>query len=63
MTGFAANLGRAKPSMKLVHEAGRLSVIDIINVMVPKLAARAGLDAPVNRAVTAIIHHREKSFT
>ncbi len=63
VTTFAAKLGGAKPSMTLDHEAGRRSEIDIINGMVPKLAARAGLDAPVNRAVTAIIHHREKSFT
>lgn len=62
VTAFASKLGEARPSMALDHLAGRKSEIDIINGMVPKLAAELGLEAPVNRTVSAMVRHLERNF-
>ena len=62
VTAFADKLGNAQPSMALDHIAKRKSEIDVINGMVPKLAEQLGMDAPVNKAVTALVRHAEKDF-
>ena len=62
VTAFADKLGNARPSMALDHLAKRKSEIDVINGMVPKLAEQLGMDAPVNKAVSALVRHAEKDF-
>lgn len=62
VTAFADKLGEARPSMALDHLAKRKSEIDVINGMVPVLAEQMGMDAPVNKAVSALVRHAEKDF-
>ena len=62
VTAFADKLGNARPSMALDHLAKRKSEIDVINGMVPQLAEKLGMDAPVNKAVSALVRHAEKDF-
>lgn len=52
---FAARMPNAKPSVLLDVEAGRPSEIGVINGAIPKQAARAGLEAPVNAALTELV--------
>lgn len=59
---FAAKIPDAKPSLLLDHEAGRRSEIDVINGAIPRAALRAGLAAPVNESVTALVKEKEKKF-
>ncbi|WP_235735209.1 ketopantoate reductase family protein [Nocardioides alcanivorans] len=56
---FAARMPLAKPSALLDLEAGRASEIDVINGAVPREAAKAGLAAPVNATLTALVRARE----
>ena len=48
--------------MALDHLAKRQSEIDVINGMVPQLAEQFGLNAPVNKAISALVRHAEKDF-
>lgn len=57
---FAAGMPAAKPSVLLDIEAGRRSEIDYINGAVPREAAKVGLTAPINSALTALVHAVEK---
>ncbi len=59
---FGAAMPQARPSMLLDHMARRGSEIDAINGMVPVLAARHGLRAPVNAALSAVVRAREAAF-
>ncbi len=59
---FGSKMPNARPSMLLDHLAGRPSEIDAINGMVPVAAAKAGLRAPYNEVVTAIVKSREAAF-
>ena len=59
---FAAGVMSAKPSMLADHEASRRSEIAFINGAVPTEAARAGLTAPVNQTLTALVMQRESQF-
>jgi 2-dehydropantoate 2-reductase len=56
---FGSTIPHARPSMLLDVLAGRLSEIDVINGAVPEQAARAGLRAPFNEVVTALVRQRE----
>lgn len=62
VTAFAEKLGEARPSMALDHLARKPSEINIINGMVPVLAEEIGLDAPVNRTLSALVRLKEKEF-
>jgi 2-dehydropantoate 2-reductase len=60
---FGGRIPNARPSMLLDHLAGRRSEIDVINGAVPRLATAAGLSAPVNETVSALIRARERAFS
>ena len=59
---FAGRMPKAKPSMLLDHEAGRPSEIDYINGAIPREAAKAGMEAPVNETLTRLVRIRERSL-
>ncbi len=59
VTAFGAQMPTARPSLLLDLMAGRPTEIDAINGMVPVLAARHGLAAPVNRTLAAVVRARE----
>ena len=62
VTNFAALMPSASPSMRLDHIAQRVSEIDSLNGIVPKIAASHGLAAPYNQTLTAIIRAQEALF-
>jgi 2-dehydropantoate 2-reductase len=57
---FAGRMPKAKPSVLLDLEAGRVSEVDVINGAVPREAAKAGLTAPVNQTLTALVKTLER---
>lgn len=57
---FGEAIPDASPSMLLDVRAGRATEVDVINGAIPPLAAKLGLDAPVNRTVTALVHAIER---
>jgi 2-dehydropantoate 2-reductase len=59
---FAAAMPNALPSMLQDHRAERQSEIDVINGAIPIAAAKVGLDAPVNKALSALVRHKERAF-
>ena len=59
---FASVMPEASPSMRLDHLAGRKSEIDAINGMVPVVSAEAGLAAPYNETLSAVVRKREEAF-
>lgn len=59
---FASRIPDAKPSLLLDHEAGRPGEVDFINGAVPREAAKAGIDAPVNATITALVSFKERAF-
>ena len=59
---FGSKMPDARPSMLLDHLDQRPSEIDAINGMVPVVAAEAGIRAPYNEVVTAIVKSREACF-
>ena len=62
VTEFGNRMPAARPSMLQDHLAGRASEIDAINGMVPVAAKEAGLQAPFNEVMTAIVKSREAEF-
>jgi 2-dehydropantoate 2-reductase len=58
---FGQKIPGAKPSMLLDLEAGRLGEIDVINGAVVAQARAAGVAAPVNEALTALVKAKEAS--
>jgi 2-dehydropantoate 2-reductase len=60
---FATRMLDARPSVLLDIEAGRISEVDVINGAVPIQAQKAGLDAPVNAALTALVNTLERDLT
>ena len=60
---FGSKIPGARPSLLLDHLAGRKSEIDVINGAIPREAAKVGLSAPVNAAVTSLVKVKELSFT
>jgi 2-dehydropantoate 2-reductase len=63
VTDFAATIPNASPSMRLDHQAGRHSEIDVINGQVVDLSRGLGLDAPYNETLCAVLRERESRFT
>ncbi len=59
---FASSMPNASPSMRLDHLAKRRSEIDAINGMVPIVSAKAGLNAPYNQSLSAVIRKIEAGF-
>lgn len=57
---FAGRMPQAKPSVLLDLEAGRISEVDVINGAVPRAAGRAGMEAPVNATLTALVKVLER---
>jgi len=56
---FASGMPDAKPSVLLDLLAGRSSEVNVINGAVPQQAAKVGLEAPVNAALTALVQALE----
>lgn len=56
---FAAGMPDAKPSVLLDLEACRRSEIEFINGAVPREAAKVGLTAPINEALTRLVREIE----
>ncbi len=57
---FGRAIPGARPSMLLDVLAGRPTEIDVINGAIPRLAAELGVEAPVNRTITALVHALER---
>jgi 2-dehydropantoate 2-reductase len=62
VTEFSATIPDASPSMRLDHLARRPSEIDVINGQVVELSRAAGLDAPYNESLCALLRARESRF-
>ena len=62
VTAFGTRMPQVRPSMLLDHHAGRRSEIDAINGMVPVLAKEAGMAAPYNEVLSALVKSREATF-
>jgi 2-dehydropantoate 2-reductase len=60
---FAANMRAAKPSLLQDLENRRHGEIDVINGAVSRMAAKVGMDAPVNATLVALVKQRERGFT
>jgi 2-dehydropantoate 2-reductase len=56
---FGAAIPDARPSMLLDVLAGRPTEVDVINGAVPRQAERAGLRAPMNEVVSALVRQRD----
>jgi 2-dehydropantoate 2-reductase len=59
---FGARIPHAKPSVLLDHEERRQSEIDVINGAIPREAAKAGMEAPVNAMITTLVKGKERTF-
>ena len=59
---FGAKIPNAKPSLLLDYEAGRRGEIDVINGAIPREAAKAESEAPVNATLTRLVRFRERGF-
>ncbi len=62
VTEFAATIPNASPSMRLDHQARRVSEVDVINGQVVELSRELGLAAPYNETLCAILRRRESQF-
>jgi 2-dehydropantoate 2-reductase len=59
---FASKIPRARPSVLLDLMAKRKSEIDVINGSIPRVGREVGLAAPVNEAITALVHAKERQL-
>ena len=59
VAAFGSKIPNARPSMLLDLLAGRPCEVDVLNGAIPPLAARLGLAAPFNEAVTALVKAKE----
>lgn len=59
---FGSRIPHARPSLAQDLERGRRGEIDVINGAIPREAAKAGIDAPVNATLSALIRQREAGF-
>ena len=57
---FGSKIPNARPSVLLDLMAGRKSEIDVINGSIPRVGREVGLTAPVNEAITALVHAKER---
>ena len=59
---FASKIPKARPSVLLDLMAKRKSEIDVINGSIPRVGKELGMSAPVNEAITALVHTRERQL-
>ena len=57
---FGMKIPKARPSMLLDHMAGRMSEIEAINGAIPVAAKIAGLQAPYNEVISALVRAKER---
>ena len=57
---FGMKIPQARPSMLLDHMAGRMSEIEAINGAIPVAAKAAGISAPFNEAISALVRAKER---
>ena len=57
---FGMKIPKARPSMLLDHLAGRMSEIDAINGAIPLAAKAAGIAAPFNEVISALVRAKER---
>jgi 2-dehydropantoate 2-reductase len=59
---FASKIPLSRPSVLLDLLAGRRSEIDVINGSIPRVGREVGVAAPVNEAITALVHAKERQL-
>jgi 2-dehydropantoate 2-reductase len=59
---FASKIPLSRPSVLLDLLAGRRSEIDVINGSIPRVGREVGIAAPVNEAITALVHAKERQL-
>lgn len=59
---FASKIPLSRPSVLLDLLARRKSEIDVINGSIPRVGREVGLAAPVNEAITALVHAKERQL-
>jgi 2-dehydropantoate 2-reductase len=59
---FASKIPKAKPSVLLDLLDKRSSEIDVINGSIPRVGKEVGMAAPVNEAITALVHAKERQL-
>jgi 2-dehydropantoate 2-reductase len=57
---FGMKIPNARPSMLLDHMAGRMSEIEAINGAIPLAAKAAGIAAPYNEVISALVRAKER---
>jgi 2-dehydropantoate 2-reductase len=57
---FGMKIPNARPSMLLDHMAGRMSEIEAINGAIPVAARAAGIAAPFNEVISALVRAKER---
>jgi 2-dehydropantoate 2-reductase len=59
---FASKIPKAKPSVLLDLLSRKKSEIDVINGSIPRVGKDVGVGAPVNEAITALVHTKERQL-
>jgi 2-dehydropantoate 2-reductase len=59
---FGSKIPNARPSVLLDLLGKRKSEIDVINGSIPRVGRQVGLAAPVNEAITALVHAKERQL-
>jgi 2-dehydropantoate 2-reductase len=59
---FASKIPKAKPSVLLDLVSRRKSEIEVINGSIPRVGKEVGMPAPVNEAITALVHAKERQL-
>jgi len=59
---FASKIPLSRPSVLLDLMAGRKSEIDVINGSIPCVGRSVGVAAPVNEAITGLVHAKERQL-
>jgi 2-dehydropantoate 2-reductase len=59
---FASKIPLSRPSALLDLLAKRTSEIDVINGSIPRVGREVGIGAPVNEAITALVHAKERQL-